>query len=393
MSVLFCHDHRFFRAADGRRYSYGQFDRDILGRYAGHFGKLAVASRQQPMPGTDDISHLSDCTRPDTTFIDMPDMSSLRTLLVGDPTADARLRKAMAGCDYVIARLPSEIGLAACRIAREMGNPYLVEVVACVWDGLMSHGGTKARAYAPLAYWRMRREVARADYVLYVTRHFLQKRYPTTGAKASVSNVQLDEIDPTVAERKAAAATAPLKAPVFGIISPLFHAEKGLDVAMAALASVRADAPGATLLVLGAGDAAPWKAKAHELGLGGDAVRFVGTLPRGGAVMGWMDGLDIFLVPSFQEGLPRGLIEAMSRGLPALGSTVGGIPELLEPAMLHKAGDARMLAAQMAKLAAEPDLRAAQSRRNFEIAATYTPEALAAERRRLWGLMEAGPKA
>ena len=30
------------------------------------------------------------------------------------------------------------------------------------------------------------------------------------------------------------------------------------------------------------------------------------------------------------EGMPRALIEAMSRGLPCIGSNVGGIPELLD---------------------------------------------------------------
>lgn len=42
-----------------------------------------------------------------------------------------------------------------------------------------------------------------------------------------------------------------------------------------------------------------------------------------------MEKVDLFLMPSRTEGLPRALIEAMSKGLPAIGSNVGGIPELL----------------------------------------------------------------
>ena len=47
-----------------------------------------------------------------------------------------------------------------------------------------------------------------------------------------------------------------------------------------------------------------------------------------------MDNIDIYLQPSYTEGLPRALVEAMSRALPCIGSNVGGIPELLRESEL-----------------------------------------------------------
>lgn len=55
----------------------------------------------------------------------------------------------------------------------------------------------------------------------------------------------------------------------------------------------------------------------------------MGVLPHT-QVFSWLDGLDIYIQPSRLEGLPRALIEAMSRGCPAIGSAAGGIPELLD---------------------------------------------------------------
>jgi glycosyltransferase involved in cell wall biosynthesis len=56
-------------------------------------------------------------------------------------------------------------------------------------------------------------------------------------------------------------------------------------------------------------------------------------------VWAWLDQLDIYVQPSKQEGLPRALIEAMSRGCICMGSTTAGIPELLDPQYIFNNGD------------------------------------------------------
>ena len=47
-------------------------------------------------------------------------------------------------------------------------------------------------------------------------------------------------------------------------------------------------------------------------------------------VLETLDNIDIYLQPSLQEGLPRSVIEAMSRGCIAIGANTAGIPELLD---------------------------------------------------------------
>jgi glycosyltransferase involved in cell wall biosynthesis len=56
-----------------------------------------------------------------------------------------------------------------------------------------------------------------------------------------------------------------------------------------------------------------------------------------------LDEIDIYIQPSRQEGLPRSLIEAMSRGCLCIGSEAGGIPELLESQYIHKTGSGKSL--------------------------------------------------
>jgi glycosyltransferase involved in cell wall biosynthesis len=103
----------------------------------------------------------------------------------------------------------------------------------------------------------------------------------------------------------------------------------------------------------------------------GDRLRFAGALPPGSAVRQELDRADLFVLPSRQEGLPRAMIEAMARGLPAIGSTVGGIPELLSPSELVPPGDVGALRAVIKDLISDPDRMTRLSSRNWDAARRY----------------------
>lgn len=67
--------------------------------------------------------------------------------------------------------------------------------------------------------------------------------------------------------------------------------------------------------------------------------------------MAFLDTVDIYIQPSKQEGLPRSVVEAMSRGCLCVGSRIAGIPELLSTKYLFNAGNVM----QIAKILADID--------------------------------------
>lgn len=69
---------------------------------------------------------------------------------------------------------------------------------------------------------------------------------------------------------------------------------------------------------------------------------------------------DVFVLPSYNEGLPLALLEAMAWGLPAITTPVGGIPELVtssKDALLVTPGDIQQLSEAMQSLIADESLR------------------------------------
>jgi glycosyltransferase involved in cell wall biosynthesis len=96
--------------------------------------------------------------------------------------------------------------------------------------------------------------------------------------------------------------------------------------------------------------------RGHRLG---DSMRMMGLIEDSRALL-W--ALDIFAMPSLQEGLGVAALEAMACGLPVVASAAGGLAQVVSDGVTGiqvPAGDARALADAIARLAAEPGLRAA----------------------------------
>ncbi|HYX30919.1 MAG TPA: glycosyltransferase [Pyrinomonadaceae bacterium] len=145
---------------------------------------------------------------------------------------------------------------------------------------------------------------------------------------------------------------------VFGFAARLEEG-KGPLVLLDALARVNATQPLAMIRIAGTGlQVAEVKARVRELGLR-DNCEFVGQYSEPLGRTAFMESLDAFVLPSFAEGTPNSVIEAMAHGLPVIASAVGGVPDIVDPecGVLVPAGDARALAEAMLLLVRNPDLR------------------------------------
>jgi len=129
---------------------------------------------------------------------------------------------------------------------------------------------------------------------------------------------------------------------------------KGYGEALEALAALAPRFPGMRLVAVGRDVAdGAYTRQARELGIA-DRVIWAGYQENPAA---FYAGADIFLMPSYWEGCPTALLEAMSWGMPIVASRVGGIEEAArdrEEALLVAPRDSAALAHAIERLAGAP---------------------------------------
>ncbi len=122
--------------------------------------------------------------------------------------------------------------------------------------------------------------------------------------------------------------------------------EKGIFDALSAFQRVRIHEPRARLHVAGGGrDRSQFGVEVERLCLT-DHVVFHGWLPRE-RVGSFLQTLDVLVLPSYAEGLPNALLEAMAVGVPVVATAVGGITDLIRRSgggILVEPGDVESIA-------------------------------------------------
>ena len=102
---------------------------------------------------------------------------------------------------------------------------------------------------------------------------------------------------------------------------------------------------------VGQGDTGYLRSVAEKCGVE-DQVVFTGPVSHD-EVFRLLDQCDIYIQSSIQEGLPRALVEAMSRGCPSIGTRTGGVPELLSDTCVVKRKSVKHIAETINKMLKE----------------------------------------
>ncbi len=220
-----------------------------------------------------------------------------------------------------------------------------------------------AELYEP-EKWQLRAKTAGAAFVACIS-HFARSQAmyfsdPDHWGKLYIVHCG---VDPARYDRPALPPRPGLHLVFVGRITPI----KGLRVLIDALVRAHETHPDLTLTLVGDGDdRAGLERLARPLG---DAVRFVGFQSQEGVAEA-VAAADALVLPSFAEGLPVVLMEALAAGKPVIATQVAGVGELVEHGVsghLVPASDVQALAAAITTLAdTPPEQRAEMGRAGRE---------------------------
>lgn len=349
---------------DGHSY-YGNSVRALWKRYYA-FGdqcRVIVHSKNVKRP-------LEDRLDDDTKLFVVKKINSFKAIVSRYSSYNAKIaEEQVRWADLCIVHLPSRNGYQVIRYCKKYGKPYLTVVCGCPWDALWNHGW-KGKLMAPLEFFKLKRYQRTSPYSIYVTNEFLQNRYPSNGLTIGCSNVNIPTGVEGVLEkrienvRKRIREGRVLK---IGTAAAVNVAYKGQEYVIRALAVLKKKGIVFEYHLIGKGDNQRLLSIAQDAGVA-DQVFFYGSLPHE-KVLDYLDDIDIYVQPSKQEGLPRSLIEAMSRGCLCLGSKTAGIPELIEKEYVFSKGNVGEIQEILCGINEEALLH--QGQRNFEKAKEY----------------------
>ncbi len=376
MKVFLTLEHRFSRTPDGAVWS-TMFPNSIWQRYLSVFDEIELVARVRDVESVNSTFKRVDGDG--VRFRGLPYYQGPQQYLAKWlPFRRALLAIADEGAP-VIVRVPSN--LAAILVPRLIarGLPYAVEVVADPWDNF-SPGCTNhplRPIFRRLYSTKMRQHCRDAAASLYVTERALQRRYPAGPGRftTGVSDVDLPETAFVAAPRTAESflTARPFRMVCVGNFNLLYKAQ---DVLVQAFAKIAAERPNLELAFAGDGVHLPYvRGLAEQLGVA-DRVKFLGLISGGEGVRGVLDDSHLFVLPSRQEGLPRAMVEAMSRALPCIASNIGGHSELIDESLLVPAGDTDALAQKLLAVTGDADYLARLSAANLRRSRDFTDSLL-----------------
>ncbi|GAB3023398.1 glycosyltransferase family 4 protein [Bowmanella dokdonensis] len=371
MRVIVSCEFRFLGTPDGQIWTSSAFAYGFWQRYLTVFTEVAVLARVKPVDAAE--PDWQKVTGPQVQMIALPYYVGLSAMLKKLPELTTTLRTSLESRDCIIYRVPSQTAVLAWLLKPK--HRFALEVVgdpADVFDAGITRPIT-ARLLKSFSAWQLRRMARQAVGVSYVTRDYLQCRYPAVEEAVQVACSSI-ELSPEWVATTPRHYAGPARHLLFvGSFNQLY---KGQDLMLSAMQQLLSRDKGYQLVMIGGGNLLDTMKKlAGELGIGRQ-VQFTGELSQA-QMRPYFQQAELFVMPSRTEGLPRALIEAMAHALPALGTSVGGIPELLPTRDLVPVNDCLALAEKIASMADDCHRLTNASKRNLQVSKCYQRDTLA----------------
>ena len=320
-------------------------------------GLLMAGLAKDPAPGE---NWTAVAAKPWLRVCGLPDFKGIAGWFLRLPAIARALYQVISEADVVLLKVFSLNSILALPIARFLGKKIMCQIVgdpvdaftvkAASWPAPLRHSGK-------FLIERSTRSIVAASSLVWTVSRALADRYVPRGKPfvvASESRMKLEDYRERI-ELHGPENDRPLRLIFVGRLEKV----KGLDTLLTAMEILKAEE--IRLTIVGDGSLNSWlEAELAGRGLT-DRIDLAGPVPFGSRLFDLYRSADVMVLPSYSEGLPLVLVEAMANSLPVVATAVGGIPEIVEHeknGLLVPPGKPSDLAEAIRCLAVSPDLRA-----------------------------------
>lgn len=347
-NIVYFHDLPFYRY-EGRCFS-ASFTDEYYERFlSAGFNRVIIVSR---VLDVESLSSGYNCLTKQKLLVSNVVGQSYINIL--KPSVIIRLARLVRSSDLVVLSTPSVNGLFSSILCLLLRRKFVCEVAGDYTAFNTKRFGNLITLF--LKYY-MPFIIRKAVGATYVTNDLLAK-YPNPNALVG-SNVNIHRLFPRL--------DYSLKKPgevAVGFVGGLVE-RKGIRTILKAAALLKSEYINynCRFHFIGGHADVDWESVSLELGVS-DLCTFHGMKTRS-EIDVLLDTFDLYVQPSFSEGVPRASIEAMSHGLPVIATTLPGFHEILPPDVLIEPGSASQLAEKIHLFANDKDLRAKQGKSNL----------------------------
>lgn len=283
--------------------------------------------------------------------------------------------RASASWDLLYITLPSPLGIPGYLTARARGIPVVLDVegdLEAQYEAGRYRGLTGVAARAGVAVFEAATQWMVNRAVTMTQGEGLRQKYGRNGNRirnipwSPMSEKMIMNRDDTCEGRR-----------IRLLFVGALLAKKGIFVLLEAAALLRRRLDNFTITYVGVG---PYRdelaRRVRETGLG-QHVELRGGIYEEADLLREFDAADIFVFPTYAEGFPRVIFEAMARGLPVISTRVSGIPGLVKEGrdvLLVDSGSPEAVARAVVDVVSNGDLRRALIQRGRELAMQHTLE-------------------
>lgn len=343
MKILFLQFGTKYYQYKDRYYTDGSLNEKVWNRYLKYSNKLTALGKKlnnnnarnidvkklNIVPNDIDLILLEDIYNPKKNYFNFLKRRKIKRIIS---------EKIDSSDKIVIRSITNDYNIFATKYCIKKKKDFVLEVTGFGFDSLWYHEGFLGKILAILIEIKMKYIIKKCKNVLYVTNLSLQKRYPNYYNNVGCSDVEI-QLEKNIFNKKKDnyLEKFDIKNATVGTIGHINSKIKGQESVIRALSEINKEYNyNIKYELVGRGNNRYLRTIAKKYNFEKNII-FIGEMQHD-KIFDWLDHLDIYIQPSFTEGLCRSLIEAISRGCLAFASDAGGNTELVSNKYIFRRG-------------------------------------------------------